>query len=53
MEFCTFLLDYPLYFLAFAEKPKKLRERKKGGQRRVGFLWHNKKGPRMSFGDYP
>ncbi len=30
MEFCTFSLDYPLYFLAFAVKPKKLRER--GGE---------------------
>ncbi len=31
MEFCTFPIDYLLYFLVFAEKPKKLRERKKGG----------------------
>ncbi len=30
MEFCTFPIDYLLYFLVFAEKPKKLRER--GGE---------------------
>ncbi len=32
MEFCTFPIDYLLYFLAFAVKPKKLRERGGGGE---------------------